>query len=160
MGSNALDDLLPVREIEVSGTVQDFVSKLDLAAGFTTSTTTDPATGAKTLHVNAGSATVHEETASYNVSETSGVVYVGIKSLGADAIVRAPASTAPPTAGMQIIVAVEDASLSSHNVIFDGNGNNVQVGNASNTTYTMTKANWGDGGSITFLFTGTIWKAI
>ena len=156
-----LDDLLPIRILQVNGTDLDFVAVLDFGAGFTTSVTqaNDATTGEPVLalHVTAGNAAVYEKTASYNVGETSGVVYVGLSSLSADTIVRAPAS---PSAGMQIVIAAEDTALSDQAVTFDGNGHNVQVGTASGTTYAITSDDWGDGGSVTFLFTGTKWKAI
>ena len=177
-GSNALDDLLPIREIDLAGSKQPFASKLDFAAGFTTSTTTDSDTGAQTIHVTAGSASVHSGSsgatpgmndANFAVTETSGETYVGSGTqFTADRTLTLPAS---PGKGQKVTWADEcttaGGSLLNHNLIVNGNGAQVQSGGTDQTggitnasTYTATKNAWPPGSTITLLFNGTLWKVI
>lgn len=100
----------------------------------------DSANGQTVLTV--GQPAIYRETGGFNVTDTSGSVYVGLHTLTADATVKAPAA---PTLGMRITIKLEDTSLDNHQAIFDANGGTVTGPEATGGTYTITKAEWGDG---------------
>lgn len=166
MPSNSLDDLLPIRTLQVAGTDQPFASKLDFQVGFQTSTTTDPSTGANTLHVVNAGATVHDAAmhdASYAVAETAGVT-----SIGSDTPFTADRTlTLRSDADVGSVVewcdeAIGTPSLNAHDLIvaLDGAGT-IQRKNASAATLTLTLGDLGGGGTISFRkMTATMWKAL
>jgi hypothetical protein len=100
----------------------------------------DSANGQTVLTI--GAPAVYRENGSFNVTDTSGEVYVGLHALAADATVKAPSN---PELGFRITVKLEDTSLDAHHAIFDANGGTVTGPEASGGTYTITKEQWGDG---------------
>lgn len=179
MSSNALDDLLPIREILNAGTVLAFAAKLDFASGFTITTTqdTDPTTGLPvvTMHVTAvGAVAAHigalgMRDANFAVAETSGEVYVGSDTaFAADRTLTLPAA---PGTMMRVTWADEcvtaNGSLAAHDLVIDGNGKNIQAGGTGGTGGNITAATyraqfgaWGAGAAIELVFNGTMWKVV
>ena len=107
--------------------------------------------------------------AGLTIVATSGWVYVySTAAFTLDRTLTLPVSTSNPAAGM-IVTWSDDAttangSLASHNLIINGNGNNVQYSTTRAATITAslggspTQVPVGPGGSITLIFNGTYWK--
>lgn len=91
------------------------------------------------------------------ITSNGGIIWRALRGLTADRTITLPAA---PSAGMQVVVRDEDGSLGTpHNIIVDGGTQHIFLGAADEgTTFTMTAANTGPGGSLRLFYDGIAWR--
>lgn len=171
-----LDDLLPIRDLYVNGTLQRFVSDLNFDGTFT-ATVTQNTDGTLRLNVSVAAAAVLEGSkamvdADYNASGTvipaAGASYLGCTAqFTADRALWLPPN---PSDGAEVTWADEcttaGGAILNHNLVVKtsdsteimGGPTGQTGGNTLAATYTATHGAWGTGATITFFFNGTFWK--
>lgn len=174
-----LDDLLPIRDLYVNGTLQRFTADLNFDGSFT-ATITQNIDGTYRLNVSVAADAVLEGSnamgdgdynAAGNVIPTAGKSYVGCTAqFTADRAFWLPPD---PETGTEVTWADEcvtgapvGGALANHNLIVKtsdgteimGGVTGQTGGNTLAATYTAEHAAWGTGATITFFFNGTFWK--
>jgi hypothetical protein len=94
----------------------------------------------------------------YTVLVGSGDVTLSVRSLSAPLTIK---MFPTPSVGAKVTIKAADSTFTdAHNIVVNGNGNDVEYEGAAASTFTMTPDSVGEGGSVTWTWDGTDWVSL